>query len=859
MKRRITTFLLILLIFFAYFPKVSAASEQITFSTTHTNSDRLQSYYYQTFTIQYKARIVSFSAYYSPYTGSPSVQTVLRQGSTTLCTSSTVTVTSEAYYTMSFSSCVIPAGSYELRQYPSPAYNVYVFYNTNDVYPDGRVGPAPLDGDQRAYLTLYYNDVYQITTNTSYLGQGKTVRIYAHVRVSEDPQSVRITITSNGTTYVSQASMTRIQAGQFQIYQYDFYVDPSYPEGYYNVSVTSVGSSATAFSDTENANNLFYVYGSRLATPKLSSPLGDWKATSTVIISWQPVVNANQYRVQISRYQDFSTLDLNVTTSSTSMTYYAPQNARFYYRVRAEDTTNSWLPSSWNSSYFTVDTAPPFITLVGPSNGSVVRTAYTTLYWSSSDNFGIRNQTVRVRTPNGTQRDFEHTNTTASRDIVSDDGPVYWRVLASDFANNKGISDERVVIFDNRLPQAPELIEPANNSWMTSDRATLSWRNTDPDCRSALLVINRQGGGYTFSQAFPCTANYTLIFPSEGSFVWYVRADDWAGNSASSENRVFYVVIGSLVPINLTANSTGFSFVVKETSGATQTFNYVAQAYHQSGALASQISGSGIVSASSTVKVSNSWSSTLSDGIYKLRVTVYDSRGNGKTNETWFLVAVGSGGRDWTQWVCDENEYGKEVNFTRLFFEFGTSEAAHQVQLAVQGRPSSCQVFLLNSSYGRVKELPCNALSNYVTFTAEARASNEAKIYSVSVFMPAIESKLEKVRENVVYKQVLCDAYNLSIRNNYAYPISKFKVNASGMLGYEPTIWRNESSYLTYYELSPGKGAFLIMYKPVLNTETEKARLSFDYSPVLILLVLGVFGYVLARRRREGRWREGSR
>jgi hypothetical protein len=836
---------------------LNAAAETIVFSSTHDNYYYTNTYFYQTFSLDYKARIVSFSAYLNS-TGSQVQPRILSSSGTAICIGTNMSVTSASTYTSSFSSCVIPPGSYSVRQYVSAG--TYFYVDTSNPWPQwiSRYG----DADQRASLTIYYNDVFQINTNTTSLLQGKAVRIEALIRVSENPSAVKITILGpNNETIVNQAPMTYVSGTLTQLWAYNFQTSGSSPVGYYTVQITSVGSSATGFSDTETKSNAFYVQNAKLATPRIIAPANNsFQNKLTVTLSWSSVANATAYRVQISRYNDFSILAVNITTSSTSLAFQAPENALWYWRVRAEDSQRNYLPSDWNQSNFYVDTIAPLVTLISPSNGTVVKSNLKTLEWSSSDNFQIASQTINWIYPNRTKKSVALSPSIASYDIVSDDGRVFWWVTATDNAGNTGISENRTLIIDTRLPQAPTLLEPANGSWVTSDVVTLSWQNSDPDCMNSLLVIQREGGGYSFNKTVACSGNYSLTFTAEGHYLWYVRANDWAGNSASSGIRSFYVVLGSVIPENLSATAKSFEFDLRETAGKPQVVYWTAKAIQQNGLEIDSVSGQVSISAKGKVHVTGSWQKTLGNAIYKLRVIATDETGSSKTAENWFLVSTSSGGRDWTQWACDKAKINKNVNFTRLYFEFGDAEGEHQVQLGIQGKPTSCQVWLLDANYSRIKELPCSALTNYITFTAARRPANQTAIYTVYAFMDPLTTENRKTKEKVVYKQILADEYNLTVTNQYSYTVYKVEVDAKDWLGFEGQDWTNSSNTIIYGPLNPGKSASLIYYVPhgaeSMGGESTITVAGFISKWWWLFILVVLFMFLLFRRgeRRGGRY-----
>ncbi|WP_161969752.1 DUF2341 domain-containing protein [Candidatus Methanodesulfokora washburnensis] len=603
--------------------------------------------------------------------------------------------------------------------------------------------------------------------------------------------------------------------------------------GSYTLKVT-----ATDAGNYQKTNSTTFIAKGSLSTPTLNSPSG-WVNTTAVLLSWNPVINAGGYQVQVSNTSSFSYLFVNTTTASTSITFGASERT-YYWRVKALGSAY-YEDSAWSSVWnFTVDASYPLVLLVSPADASIQKSGTVNLQWSSSDNYAVDYQILYVTYPNGTVKQYSLSGSIASYTVTSDDGRLYWQVKAVDKAKNSYLSPKRTFYIDTRLPAAPTLVEPANNSWIQSDRVTLQWSDTDYDVMQTVLYVEKVGGGYSYTKIYNVSSFSTeLSLTQEGTYKWYVVAVDWANNQKSSSAFIFNVVIGSVKPQNLSANSTSFSFVLYNQNGA-QTAYYTAEVFDQNGVKVFSKSSSVSLAASEKYKISGSFSSPLSTGIYRLRVTATDARGVNRVEEIWFLVS-GSASRDWSNWASDLAYLFSPVNFTRFYFEYGSAEGAHQVQLQF---PSALSCTVVENT--TKQQLSCYASASYISFTALPRNENQARTYFVSVLAPQLLTSSEKIRD-VVYHAVKAEEYRLRIKNQYPYDILKLKINGTGWLGAslnETSLKPLEEINITYY----------IPYKVTNQTASQlntSAISSFFGGNMLIYVFLFlILGVVLWRARR---------
>ena len=551
------------------------------------------------------------------------------------------------------------------------------------------------------------------------------------------------------------------------------------------------------------SSEIYFTVNPQLQTPVLSSPADNaWLNTSNVQLSWQLVSNAAAYLLQVATDSSFTQLKANLTLSALTATFSATEGT-YYWRVKALGS-GSYLDSNW-SSYrkFNVDLSHPLITNIQPVNNSIKTAKNVSIQWQASDNSQLSAQYLYVTFPNGTVKTYSVSPTIGSYTLTNlDDGQYFWQIKAVDIAGNSYIGEKWRFIVDTRLPYAPVLDSPANNTWINSDRVTLKWHASDYDVCSTILVVQQAGGTYQYRKTVDSqNGSIELAFTQEGSYSWYVISVDWANNQQQSAVYTFYVVIGSVSPYNLTANSTSFSFFLY--SALAQKASYTVYVYSQNGALVDQKTSTVTISAGERLKITGLFTKPLDLGIYRLRVVATDEKGVSKTNETYFIV-YSAGQRDWNNWACDLNILYENVNFTRVYFEYGSAEASHQVQLQFQNG-KSCSVFENQTK----TEIQCFASSSYISFTALARKEGETRVYVISVLADPLLTTDKKVKE-VIYQGVKAEEHLLQVKNQYPYDVLKLLIKGNGWL----------YSSLNSTSLRPLEQVNVTYYLPVTKNET---------------------------------------
>ena len=129
--------------------------------------------------------------------------------------------------------------------------------------------------------------------------------------------------------------------------------------------------------------------------PTLSSPANNSLCIDNVVnFQWNASTDSDgdaiSYIIEVSKNNQFSTLEHNFTVSATTKSITLEKGVAYYWRVKAKDSKNA---TSDYSSTFQLYTEGEGVTnhlpfnpvLVKPDLNSIIQTASTTLEWSATD------------------------------------------------------------------------------------------------------------------------------------------------------------------------------------------------------------------------------------------------------------------------------------------------------------------------------------------------------------------------------------------------------------------------------------------------------------------------------------------
>lgn len=155
---------------------------------------------------------------------------------------------------------------------------------------------------------------------------------------------------------------------------------------------------------------------------------------ATQSLSWQSIIGAISYQVQV--YDNFNTIVLDQSTTNTIYNYTFLEG-QYQWRVRATNGTDNTLYSSRSAL---IDlTAPNTPTLTSPTNASSSSATQAALTWNRTPHIGSTEyDTVYIYTDNTLTTLYSQTQTTSPYTVTLPVGTYYWKVVASDAAGNVG-------------------------------------------------------------------------------------------------------------------------------------------------------------------------------------------------------------------------------------------------------------------------------------------------------------------------------------------------------------------------------------------------------------------------------------
>ena len=254
------------------------------------------------------------------------------------------------------------------------------------------------------------------------------------------------------------------------------------------------------------------------AAPKLTYPKNNAQIYDfNVEFVWDTVDLASKYELQVSKLQDFSTLDYTLTTANSFTTSHSFElNTVYYWRIRAVNFTGNgewseiWAFTTGNKSY-----APP--TLIAPDNHSVNQGLTPKFIWTKSAPNIYDLQISKNVDFTDMYETVEYLNDTVYTldEKLKPNMTYYWRVNTYNGNNKSDWSEVRNLTTYKTAPKPPVLVHPGNYTNVITLTPEFSWVLTDNTTYYKLQISK----SFDFSDA--STKIYT-INPSDYSDRWKI-------------------------------------------------------------------------------------------------------------------------------------------------------------------------------------------------------------------------------------------------------------------------------------------------------------------------------------------------
>jgi hypothetical protein len=261
-------------------------------------------------------------------------------------------------------------------------------------------------------------------------------------------------------------------------------------------------------------------------------------SSNVVAFRWEAVPQAAGYRIQIAtpNIANAVTFLVDSVITTTSFSFPLPP-AAYSWRVRAENA-NSATGYSERSLVVLESNSLDGLTpiLQQPGSNAAVRNASITFSWSALT--GAEDYRFEVR--EGTQTgalvlaQLVEGTTVSLNDLA--EGTYSWGVQGQNATSTSAFS-YRSLRVDRTAPTTPVLLTPAANSTLPNTETTFSWQSgadLATGTRDSLFILTTTQE--PVRSLLATSTSYTDSLGT-GSYTWFVRTIDDAGNASSSAAR----------------------------------------------------------------------------------------------------------------------------------------------------------------------------------------------------------------------------------------------------------------------------------------------------------------------------------
>lgn len=272
----------------------------------------------------------------------------------------------------------------------------------------------------------------------------------------------------------------------------------------------------------------------------LTAPVNNAQFFSTgITFTWDVVEDATGYRIQIARPGFDAPLQIlsDETVTTTSFTFQLTPGV-YQWRVKA---LNSSYGTLYTTRSFTVVSNENFqdntVSLTSPTDNIVSNQATQLLSWQQV--IGATGYHVQIVNTASGAITAEQDITTTSYSYTFSQGQYQWKVRATNGSQNT-LYSSRSLLVDTTPPATPQLISPANLYNSSDNNVSFNWTRTpvagSTERDSLYIYTNSALTNLQYKNVQ--TSPYAVSTLPNGTYYWYVRSFDAAGN-AGTQSAVF--------------------------------------------------------------------------------------------------------------------------------------------------------------------------------------------------------------------------------------------------------------------------------------------------------------------------------
>lgn len=265
--------------------------------------------------------------------------------------------------------------------------------------------------------------------------------------------------------------------------------------------------------------------------------------SGNVTFSWQSVIEANSYQIQIAT-PTFANATQIVLDSTLQATTFSKEitTGSYQWRIKA---INSGYETNYTTNTFTAtgtSLTQSTVKLVLPEDNTITNIANQTLTWNAI--VGATEYRIQVLKPdvNGTKEE-DATTTNTSKGYNFPDGNYTWQVRAQNAIENSPFTARKILV-DTAPPNTPELETPADNASSSTASVDFKWK------RTAIAGSVETDSIYVYTNTTLSTLNFKDIGTSKaltktmnaGTYYWVVKSFDKAGNKSTQSNTFTFTI-----------------------------------------------------------------------------------------------------------------------------------------------------------------------------------------------------------------------------------------------------------------------------------------------------------------------------
>lgn len=258
---------------------------------------------------------------------------------------------------------------------------------------------------------------------------------------------------------------------------------------------------------------------------------------TSATFSWEFVEGATQYQLQIAKPDFNNALQIVLDTIISDNTFTQQLNlGNYQWRVRA---LNSAYQTAYVTRNITIVSNDDFesntVTLITPNNGLVTNETSQNLAWQSI--IGAIGYQVQVLDANDLLIENQVVSGT-SFTYQFPEGSFQWRVRATN-GTQQTLYASRNILVDTTNPNTPVLTDPADNSIGTDENISFQWNRTPiaGSLEKDSIYVFTNSGLTNLQFKNQASSPFSSTLPM-GTYYWYVKAFDQAGN-ISNQSSVF--------------------------------------------------------------------------------------------------------------------------------------------------------------------------------------------------------------------------------------------------------------------------------------------------------------------------------